>query len=1079
MTVPNGEQGNGKSVVLDQARVFRRIVSEFPAACVLVGHPDRGVAAQWIGSGIPEICGYDAAELEVDPGLWVSIIHPQDREQVLDAYRRLAEGAHVREEYRIYRRDGQMRWVAETGVPSATTTMGLVPSIRCVTDITDTRSNAEPDTDFKALVDESPVAITVRDLDGRVVYCNQATAKLFGFASANDVLGTAFDDVMSPDCARDLREWLWPQVLAGPWSGDLAITRKDGVQLELRASINQFRGPDGEPIGFYSILADITELKRTADALRASQDWLTTVQDSLTANVAVIDADGTIIAVNERWRRFARENGDSSLSRTCEGVNYLDVCRRARGSGSERAGEACAGLAALLRGEFDEYEMEYPCPSPSQSRWFFMKAAPLAGERGGAVVAHIDITARKQAEEAVKTSEELLRRRYDAVSAGVIVYDHEGKIVYANKAASDILEHPWEDLLGMTSDGLQWSFTREDGSPLPIDELPVSVTLRTGLPTRGAIIGISCPIHKTRRWLMLNSEPVLCPAGERLAEVLVTFLDITDGKQTEAALRESEESYRSLVDNVDAVIFRLDADCNPIALGGSVEARSGYTIHEVMRDKSLWWEGMHPEDRERVRAQNSEAAATGVPTAQEVRLINKRTGEISWVRTLVTPRYDGAGRLVHFDGVSVDITDRVEAQQREARHSAGMAILTDVSQQFASSLDAQQILDIATRRLCEALGSVSAGITIDPSSGHLQHLSICCPGDCQIENLDHAIKRSGLKLEDVLGLGGVTPKLVPDLRQMSTVAAGLVDAACLSDAAILGPAIVAPVFAGVNAVGGLFSARVAGQEFEQEELWLLTEIASHASAALASAALYKRQSRIAETLQRSLMPTGTYVGYLDVATLYSPAPGEVEVGGDFLDIFPLGDMKVGLVVGDVSGKGVEAAVHTAEAKYMLRAFVHQDSDPGYVMTSLNEALCDFLPDETFITLVYFVIDVERHVIQYVNAGHEVTLVICRDSNTVGEMSPGGPMLGVTKDTVFRVGSMPFGVDDTLFCYTDGVTDVRVDGGRFGYERLYEAFATAPPGDSKSTMEHVMGKVRAFGQSKQTDDQVVVVVRPLI
>jgi PAS domain S-box-containing protein len=945
MTVPNGEQCNGKSVGLDEARVFRRIVSEFPAACVVAGYPGGGAAAQWVGSGIPEICGYDSTELEDDPDLWINIIHPLDRERVLDSYRRLAEGAHVREEYRIYRKDGQMRWVAETGVPSTATTMGLVPSIRCVTDITGIRSEAEPDIDFKALVDESPVAIAVRDLDRRVIYCNKASAKLFGFASAEDMLGTTFDDVTSPECAKNLRERLWPLMLAGPWSGETEITPKDGEKVQLKVSINRFLDADGKPSALYSILTDITELKRTEDALRAS--------------------------------------------------------------------------------------------------------------------------------------EELLRRRYDAVSAGVIVHDHEGKIVYSNKAASEILRHPSEDLLEMTSADLQWSFVREDGSPLPIDELPVSVTLRTGLPTRGAIIGCSCPIHEVCRWLTVNSEPVFNPAGDQITEVLVTFLDITKSKQTEAALRESEEKYRSLVDNVDAVIFRLDPEYRPIALGGSVEARMGRAAEEMLQDYSLWFEAVHEEDRDHVRATYEEAAATGLPKAYEIRLINGRTGDTLWVRSHITPRFDDAGRLVHFDGVSVDITERVAAQQREARRAAGMAILTDVSQQFASSLDAQEILDIATRRLCETLDSVSVGITIDPSSGHLQHLSICCPGDCEIANVDHAVRRSGLKVEDVLGPGGLTPRLVPELREMSAIAADLVDAACLSNAQCLGPAVVAPVSAGVDAVGALFSARVTGREFEQEDLWLLTEIASHASAALASAALYKRQSRIAETLQRSLMPIRTEAQRLDVATLYSPAPGEVEVGGDFLDIFPLNHMKVGLVVGDVSGKGVEAAVHTAEAKYMLRAFVHQNSDPGYVMSSLNEALCNCLPDETFITLVYFVIDAERRTIDYVNAGHEASLVLCREANTVREMRPSGPMLGVTKDATFRVDSVPFDADDTLFCYTDGVTDVRVNGGRFGYERLYEAVATAPHGDSKSTMEHVMGKVRASGQSRQTDDQVVVVVRPLV
>ena len=223
------------------------------------------------------------------------------------------------------------------------------------------------------------------------------------------------------------------------------------------------------------------------------------------------------------------------------------------------------------------------------------------------------------------------------------------------------------------------------------------------------------------------------------------------------------------------------------------------------------------------------------------------------------------------------------------------------------------------------------------------------------------------------------------------------------------------------------------------------------------------------------MPTKVNIAGLDIATLYSPAPGEFAVGGDFFSIFELDHSAVALVVGDVSGKGVQAAVHTAEAKYMLQALAHQNPDPSYVIEGLNETLCDFLPDEIFITLIYCLVDVHDGHIRYCNAGHEAPLMLCVDQPDITELHPTGPILGVTKNALFETAQFNFHKNDILFCYTDGVTDVRIDGNRFGYE-LYEVVASAPQDSAHSVMDHVMDRIRSFGPGAQTDDQVVVVIR---
>lgn len=138
-------------------------------------------------------------------------------------------------------------------------------------------------------------------------------------------------------------------------------------------------------------------------------EFANVVLDSLTAHIAVLDAKGVIIGVNEPWRRFAENNG-GRRSDSYVGKNYLDVCEEALRSGEESLRPLLGGLRSVLAGTSDQFALEYPCHSPDQQRWFMARITPCRqyGE-SRAVVAHDDITARKQAEIALARAEDELR----------------------------------------------------------------------------------------------------------------------------------------------------------------------------------------------------------------------------------------------------------------------------------------------------------------------------------------------------------------------------------------------------------------------------------------------------------------------------------------------------------------------------------------------------------------------------------------------------------------------------------------------------------------------------------------------
>jgi diguanylate cyclase (GGDEF)-like protein len=117
------------------------------------------------------------------------------------------------------------------------------------------------------------------------------------------------------------------------------------------------------------------------------------VLDALSAHICVVNRDGTIIAVNRAWLEFALSNPPSS--RTGVGSHYLEVCNSARGAGAEDAAKFAAGILSVLSGKRDLFELEYPCHSPSENRWFQGVVTPLKHRYGGAVVSHRTITQRK------------------------------------------------------------------------------------------------------------------------------------------------------------------------------------------------------------------------------------------------------------------------------------------------------------------------------------------------------------------------------------------------------------------------------------------------------------------------------------------------------------------------------------------------------------------------------------------------------------------------------------------------------------------------------------------------------------
>lgn len=233
---------------------------------------------------------------------------------------------------------------------------------------------------------------------------------------------------------------------------------------------------------------------------------------------------------------------------------------------------------------------------------------------------------------------------------------------------------------------------------------------------------------------------------------------------------------------------------------------------------------------------------------------------------------------------------------------------------------------------------------------------------------------------------------------------------------------------------------------------------------------------LARSLQAGLLPPALpRVPGIDVVARYAPAGTGAEVVGDFYDVFALGGGRWGVAIGDVCGKGVEAAKVAALARHTLRAVAPLEPEPDRVLNALNQAMLNAdLPESLFLSAQYGVL--EGGTLRLSSGGHPPPLVR-HASGAVEQVQIRGTLLGLLDDPGLVPVSVPLAPGDALLLYTDGVTEARADRGVLGDEALRAILAAAPPG-ADAIADHVAAAVRAHSGPVLADDAALLVLAPV-
>lgn len=289
-----------------------------------------------------------------------------------------------------------------------------------------------------------------------------------------------------------------------------------------------------------------------------------------------------------------------------------------------------------------------------------------------------DITERKLSEQALRESEVKYRTLIQKIQVAVVVHGADTGILTANPAAQEILGLPEDQLLGKTALDPVWHFFQEDGRTASHDEYPVNRVLASREPLRNYVFGVHRPGKEEDVWVLVNADPVFDEHGE-LAEVIVSFIDITQRKHAEEVLAVREREFRTLAENIPDHIIRYDGSGRKIYLNSATARLMGIDPGALL--------GQTPEETpENARAMKIDefaqrlrlVLATGEPQEMEVTLRHAEKGtQIHNVR-FVAER-DEQGRIVGALMVGRDITERKRMEQALARHEREFRALAESS----------------------------------------------------------------------------------------------------------------------------------------------------------------------------------------------------------------------------------------------------------------------------------------------------------------------------------------------------------------------------------------------------------------
>jgi PAS domain S-box-containing protein len=930
----------------------------------------------------------------------------------------------------------------------------------------------ESERNLRLITENSPIAILAYDLDENLLYVNQAVKELTGF-SPEEIRERTYLDWVHPEDRKHVEErWRW--LLAGGHIRDeevRLITKGGAVKWSL-SSWGPLLDEEGRRIGIQGRERDVTQRKRTELALQESEQRLRIALSA--GGMGTWDWDilkGRVGWSNDLEKIHGLEPGTF-------GGTFEDSTRDIHPEDRERVLESIQ--EAVTEGA--DYVLDYRIVRPNGVvRWVSARGQAFHDETGRAVrMAGVcsDVTERKETERRLAVQYAVSRVLAEASS----VEDATPKLIEAVADAlawelgnlwqvdedAGVLRHAggWcsqaSHARGFLTKCREFLFPRGVGLPGRVWQSGASawipdVALDDNFPR--APFAAQAGLHAAFAFPITLGDQVLGvveffsprirepdqPLLETVAAIGRQIGQFLERDLAEGAVTESEARKTAILESALEAIITMRED------GAIVEMNpAAVQMFGVERDEVVGRELAELIIPEHLRARHREAVERFRRTG-EGRVLGKWL-ELSGLRAdgsefpieLTVTRVDLPGPAL-FTGYIRDITDRRRTEElrsrlleseRSARAEAEAAreraaYLAEASVILASSLDVRRTLTQVARLTVPRLADWCSVEMVEPD-GSIQSVAVAHVDPKKVALAREYRRRYPPDQSEDSGIGTVIRTGRSELHEDISdqlLQERIDDPERLEFARKLDvrSAMIVPLLAESRSLGAIsFASSESRRRFGRGDLELAEDLAHRAAVAIVNARLYEERSHVARTLQRSLLPQRLPdIPGVEIAAFYQPAGlARTEVGGDFYDAFEVGEGAWGIVIGDVCGKGVEAAAMTGISRHAIRAAAVHQISPSAVLADLNEVLRRE-EGEGFCTVAMGRLESNDGgpTLTVSSGGHPLPVVLRRDGSVERVGSP-GTLVGIFEDVQLQDGTVGLQPGDTVVFYTDGLIDTR-------------------------------------------------------
>jgi PAS domain S-box-containing protein len=484
----------------------------------------------------------------------------------------------------------------------------------------------------------------------------------------------------------------------------------------------------------------------------------------------------------------------------------------------------------------------------------------------------------------------------------------------------------------------------------------------------------------------------------------------------EHALAASEARYRRLAEAMPQLVWTLDRDGALDFVNEHWIAYTGLSLAQSAGEGRA--RALHPDDRIEMAQRWREAAVALEAFELQGRIRRAADGAYRWFHVRAAPAFEADGTPAGWVATAIDVEDRVRAETT-------LAFLANVSDVLAQAVDEQRLFEEVAHLAARTIADWFA-VYLRDAGGAVRVAALAHADPVLLARGIDAARRYPVRADDpiVRIIAGGQSVLMPHVDPEAVRAAAHDERHLALTAQFdLASAMVVPLIVRDERVGALLLVR--GSEtvpYAENDLRVAEVLAKRVALGYENVRQYRRQQRVADSFQRAALPKSLpRIDGLVLDALYAAASDELSVGGDWYDAFPLPDGRLAITVGDVAGKGLDAAVLMATVRQSIRVAALQGLEPSAILAAAEAAL-DLEYNDRLVTAFVALVDPRTWTVAYASAGHPPALVR-RPDGTLLSLEGAGLPLGAPVDAARKTRQL-IGIPpgSLLVLYTDGLVE---------------------------------------------------------